>query len=31
MKIALHIDRFGEIRKMLVDYFQYVLLKKEEH
>ena len=30
MKIALHIDRFGEIRKMLVDYFQYVLLKKDD-
>jgi hypothetical protein len=30
MKIAPHIDRFGEIRKMLVDYFQYVLLKKDE-
>jgi hypothetical protein len=30
MKIAPHIDRFGDIRKMLVDYFQYVLLKKDE-
>ena len=30
MKIAPHIDRFGEIRKMLVDYFQYVLLKKDD-
>jgi hypothetical protein len=30
VKIALHIDRFGEIRKMLVDYFQYVLLKKDD-
>jgi hypothetical protein len=30
MKIAPHIDRFGNIRKMLVDYFQYVLLKKDE-
>jgi hypothetical protein len=29
MKIAPHIDRFGEIRKMFVDYFQYVLLKKD--
>jgi len=29
MKIAPHIDRFGDIRKMLVDYFQNVLLKKE--
>jgi predicted house-cleaning noncanonical NTP pyrophosphatase (MazG superfamily) len=29
MKIAQHIDRFGEIRKMFVDYFQYVLLKKD--
>ncbi len=28
MKIAPHIDRFGDIRKMLVDYFQNVLLKK---
>ena len=30
MKIAPHIDRFGEIRKMLVDYFQYCLLKKDD-
>jgi hypothetical protein len=30
LKIAPHIDRFGDIRKMLVDYFQYVLLKKDE-
>ena len=30
MKIAPHIDRFGDIRKMLVDYFQYVLLKKDD-
>jgi hypothetical protein len=30
MKIAPHIDRFGDIRKMLVDYFQYVLLKNDE-
>ncbi len=29
MKIALHIDRFGDIRKMLVDYFQNVLLKRD--
>ena len=29
MKIAPHIDRFGDIRKMLVDYFQYVLLKRD--
>ena len=29
MKIAPHIDRFGDIRKMLVDYFKNVLLKKE--
>jgi hypothetical protein len=29
MKIDPHIDRFGEIRKMFVDYFQNVLLKKE--
>ena len=29
MKIAPHIDRFGDIRKMLVDYFQNVLLKSE--
>ena len=29
MKIAPHIDRFGDIRKMLVDYFQYTLLKKD--
>jgi hypothetical protein len=30
MKIAPHIDRFGDIRKMFVDYFQYVLLKRDE-
>ena len=30
MKIAPHIDRFGNIRKMLVDYFQYPLLKKDD-
>jgi hypothetical protein len=30
VKIAPHIDRFGYIRKMLVDYFQNVLLKKED-
>jgi SEC-C motif len=30
MKIAPHIDRFGDIRKMLVDYFQYTLLKKDD-
>jgi hypothetical protein len=30
MKIAPHIDRFGEIRKMFVDYFQYILLKKDD-
>jgi hypothetical protein len=30
VKIALHIDRFGDIRKMLVDYFQYTLLKKDD-
>ena len=29
MKIAPHIDRFGDIRKMLVDYFQYVFLKRD--
>ena len=29
MKIAPHIDRFGDIRKMLVDYFQNVALKKD--
>jgi len=29
VKIAPHIDRFGDIRKMFVDYFQYVLLKKD--
>jgi len=29
MKIPPHIDRFGDIRKMLVDYFQYGLLKKD--
>jgi hypothetical protein len=30
MRIAPHIDRFGDIRKMFVDYFQYVLLKKDD-
>ncbi len=30
MKIAPHIDRFGDIRKILVDYFQYTLLKKDD-
>jgi hypothetical protein len=30
LKIAPHIDRFGDIRKMLVDYFQNVLLKKDD-
>jgi len=30
LKIALHIDRFGDIRKMLVDYFQNILLKKDD-
>jgi len=30
LKIAPNIDRFGDIRKMLVDYFQYVLLKKDD-
>ena len=29
MKIAPHIYRFGDIRKMLVDYFQNVLLKRD--
>jgi len=29
VKITPHIDRFGEIRKMFVDYFQYVLLKND--
>jgi len=29
MKIAPHIDRFGDIRKMFVDYFQKVLLKND--
>jgi len=29
MKIAPHIDRFGEIRKMLVDYFAEARLKKD--
>jgi hypothetical protein len=29
LKIAPHIDRFGDIRKMLVDYFQYTLLNKD--
>jgi hypothetical protein len=30
LKIAPHIDRFGDIRKMFVDYFQYALLKKDD-
>ena len=30
MKIAPHIDRFGDIRKMLVDYFKNVLLNKDD-
>ena len=30
MKIAPHINRFGAIRKMFVDYFQYVLLRKDD-
>jgi hypothetical protein len=30
LKIAPHIDRYGDIRKMLVDYFQYTLLKKDD-
>lgn len=30
MKIAPHIDRFGDIRKMFVDYFQKVLLKTDD-
>ena len=30
MEIAPHIDRFGDIRKMLVDYFQDVLLKRDD-
>ncbi len=30
MKVAPHIDRFGDIRKMLVDYFQDVLLKRDD-
>jgi hypothetical protein len=29
MKVASHIDRFGDIRKMLVDYFKNTLLKKD--
>ena len=29
MKIAPHIDRFGEIRKILVDYFAEARLKKD--
>jgi hypothetical protein len=29
LKISPHIDRFGDIRKMLVDYFQNVLLKRD--
>jgi len=31
MKIAPYIDRFGDIRKMLVDYFQKDLLKNDDH
>jgi hypothetical protein len=30
MRIAPHIERFGDIRKMFVDYFQYTLLKKDD-
>ena len=30
MKISPHIDRFGDIRKMLVNYFQNVLLKRDD-
>lgn len=30
LKIAPHIERFGDIRKMFVYYFQYVLLKKDD-
>jgi hypothetical protein len=30
MKVAPHIDRFGDIRKMLVDYFRNILLKKDD-
>jgi hypothetical protein len=30
LKIAPHIDRFGDIRKMFVDYFQYSLLKRDK-
>jgi len=30
VKIDPHIDRFADIRKMLVDYFQYVFLKKDD-
>ena len=30
MKIAPHIDRFGDVRKMLVDYFRNVLLERED-
>jgi len=30
VKIAPHIDRFGDIRRMLVDYFQSVLLKRDD-
>jgi len=29
MKIAPHNNRFGDIRKMLVDYFQNLALKKD--
>jgi hypothetical protein len=29
MKVAPHIDRFGDIRRMLVDYFNNILLKKD--
>jgi hypothetical protein len=30
MKVAPHIDRFGDIRKMLVDYFNNILLKRDD-
>jgi len=30
MKVPPHIDRFGDIRKMLVDYFQKVLMKRDK-
>ncbi len=29
MKVASHIDRFGDIRRMLIDYFNNILLKKD--